>query len=475
MTTIITRRSPTPGRGARSSPTEKSRIPIRRRRPTALVRDDGAAGGAAPHDDCGGATTRVFPEINEEDDALTVALKLGSAGIATVATAPGRSRNPSSVDSDWIHASTTNSHELVARHAGRNYGLGIHVGKSRLYVFDVDHPEMLPPVMVEAFKRDNPPFQSTRSNDPVRGHYFYQIPDGLTLGNGTGTLGGAWGEGRGHNGFVGFTPSHHEKAAEGGRYRMVRAGPIPLLEGELLAALRTATVNANAATGEQVKSFLTEHLVDRRPGALAPIIAHYTDAVKLGKSRHNTMVHCVAWGCREAVEGLFPAQRMHDQLRAAHTAALADKSHPNGPDPTRGDFPGAFAWAVAQVTSDSGRPESEVGQAAPPDAAAHDAVKQQENAGGSYQGRYIPGGWYSRPFWQTAAISAVAFGGLGYALGGGFGGGFGEDGYEHDDDGGSGGGDWGGGGGGGDWGSGGGDWGGGGGGDWGGGGGGGWG
>ena len=113
MTTIITRRSPTPSRGARNSPTERSRIAIRRRRPTAVVRD--AAGGAAPHDDSGGATTRVFPEINEEDDALTVALKLGSAGIATVATAPGRSRIPSSVDRDWTHASTTNSHELVSR------------------------------------------------------------------------------------------------------------------------------------------------------------------------------------------------------------------------------------------------------------------------------------------------------------------------------------------------------------------------
>jgi len=388
MTTIIPRRSPLPRHGDRSSPTEKSRIPIRRRRPTAVVRDDAAAaGGAALHDDSGGATTRVFPEINEEDDALTVALKLGSAGIATVATAPGRSRIPSSVDWDWTHASTTNYHELVARHAGRNYGLGIHVGKSRLYVFDVDHPEKLPPVMVEAFKRDNPPFQSTRSNDRDHGHYFYQIPDGLTLGNGTGTLGGAWGEGRGQNGFVAFTPSHHEKAAEGGRYRMVRAGPIPLLNGELLAALRTATVNANAATDEQVRSFLAEHSADRRPGALAPIIAHYTDAVKRGKSRHNTMVHCVTWGCREAVEGLFPTQRMHDQLRAAHTAALADTSHPNGLDPTRGDFPGAFAWAVAQVTSDSARPETVAAQAAPPEAAALDAVKQPENAGAPTWGR----------------------------------------------------------------------------------------
>jgi hypothetical protein len=88
--------------------------------------------------------------------------------------------------------------------------------------------------------------------------------------------------------------------------------------------------------------------------------------------------------------------------------------------------------------------------------------------GGTYQGRYIPGGWYARPFWQTAAISAVAFGGLGYAMGGGFGGFDGER-YEGDYDdrgdgdgngggwsGGDGGsGDWGGGGGGGgDWGGG---------------------
>ncbi len=397
MTTVIRRRSPTPSHGARNSPTETSCITIRRRRPTPVAHDDVAATGSpGVHDDLGGATTRVFPEINDEDDALTVAMKLGSAGIATVATAPGSSRNPSSVDRDWTHASTTNHRELVARYAGTNYGVGIHAGKSNLYVFDVDHPEKLPPVMEEAFKRDNPPFQSTRSNDRDRGHYFYQMPDGLTLGNGTGTLGGAWGEGRGQNGFVALTPSHHEKAAEGGRYRMVRSGPIPMLEGELLAALRTATVNANAATDEKVKSFLAEHSADRRPRALAPIIAHYNDAVKRGESRHATMVHCVTWGCREATEGRFPAQRMHDQLRAAHTAALADTSHPNGPDPDRGDFPGAFAWAVAQVTSDSARPEMVAGQPAPPETAALNAVKQQENAGA--------------PTWSRVDLTAILAG-----------------------------------------------------------------
>ncbi len=65
----------------------------------------------------------------------------------------------------------------------------------------------------------------------------------------------------------------------------------------------------------------------------------------------------------------------------ASAVALADTSHPDGPDPTRGDFPGAFAWAVAQVTSESARLETVAAQAAPPGAAALDAVKQQESAG----------------------------------------------------------------------------------------------
>ena len=72
--------------------------------------------------------------------------------------------------------------------------------------------------------------------------------------------------------------------------------------------------------------------------------------------------------------------------------------------------------------------------------------------GGTYQGRTIPGGWYQQPFWQTAAISAIAFGGLGYALGGGFSGDYdgGRDNADRGDSGsgdtgGASGGDWGGG------------------------------
>lgn len=196
---------------------------------------------------------------------------------------------------------------LALRYAAKNYGLGIHVGKSDLFVFDVDHPELLPAVMREAFERDMPPFQSTRSSEPGRGHYFYQMPEGLTLGNGTGALGGAWGEARGQNGFIAFTPSVHTKAADGGRYKMLRGGPIPSLEGELLAALPVATITATAATDDQVQAFLLERTADRRPGALARIINYYNTAIRRGESRHDTMVHCAAWGCSEAAQGLFPA------------------------------------------------------------------------------------------------------------------------------------------------------------------------
>lgn len=98
--------------------------------------------------------------------------------------------------------------------------------------------------------------------------------------------------------------------------------------------------------------------------------------------------------------------------------------------------------------------------------------------GGTLGGRYVPGGWYGVPFWETMLLGSVLSGGFGGGglFGGGYGSGYGSGygaGYEEATEDLRGGGDWGGGGGGfdlgGSFGSG-GDWGGGGGGDWGGGG-----
>jgi hypothetical protein len=89
--------------------------------------------------------------------------------------------------------------------------------------------------------------------------------------------------------------------------------------------------------------------------------------------------------------------------------------------------------------------------------------------GGTVGGSWVPGGWYSTPFWEPFLLGAVLSGGFGGGWGGGgYGTGYdqgferGYDQGQQDDQGndwGGGGGDWGGGGG--DWGGGGGDWGGG--------------
>ena len=172
---------------------------------------------------------------------------------------------------------------------------------------------------------------------------------------------------------------------------------------------------------------------------------------------------------RTAVEGLSAARLVRVNLGL-------DPGPDVPPPPSAGpqlDKAGTFQLGDQQI---AGSPSYQPGQS-------------HYYAGGQYGNQYVPGGWYSMPFWETALMASVLTGGLG-GFGGGFGGGGFERGYDQGYDagqdsgqdggqdaggdwngGGGGGGDWsfgtgGGGGGGGDWGGGGGDGGGGGGGDW---------
>jgi hypothetical protein len=84
-------------------------------------------------------------------------------------------------------------------------------------VFDVDRPDKLPETLRKHLAAA--PFQSTRPDVPGRGHYLFLQPPGRTIGNGTGKLGGDWGEVRGLNGVIIAEPSVH---AESGEYRWAR-------------------------------------------------------------------------------------------------------------------------------------------------------------------------------------------------------------------------------------------------------------
>lgn len=117
-------------------------------------------------------------------------------------------------------------------------GLALHVGRSGAVVFDIDNPPETPRILRDAIERDQPPFQSTRTNDPDRGHYVYHLPEGTMLGNGYGRLPKDWGEVRGRNGIIVVEPSQHDNPE--GRYWWQRTGRPPELPKELARALLSA-------------------------------------------------------------------------------------------------------------------------------------------------------------------------------------------------------------------------------------------
>lgn len=121
-----------------------------------------------------------------------------------------------SVGKKWHAKSSRHPKQTTAWFAGTDHDIALHCGRSGAVVFDADSPEKLPNVLRRHL--DSAPFQSNVGRHDVagRGHYIFTQPPGRALANGTGRLGGASGEIRGHNGVIIVAPSHH---ADGGRYQ----------------------------------------------------------------------------------------------------------------------------------------------------------------------------------------------------------------------------------------------------------------
>jgi len=152
-----------------------------------------------------------------------------------------RTKHPGSVlGKGWPERSTRDPGMIRFAFVG-DLGLALHVGRSGAVVFDVDQPDLLPDVLREHLGVHAGPFQSTRPEQPGRGHYCYLQPPNVALGNGKGSLHGKWGDVRGTNGVIIVEPTPHEKVAEGGVYKWSRIGNVPDLPPTLLAALQPST------------------------------------------------------------------------------------------------------------------------------------------------------------------------------------------------------------------------------------------
>ena len=175
-------------------------------------------------------TIICVPHQEEELSTLKAAILWAENGFYVLPIDPKTKHAGSVVGVGWPDKSSREPKQIESWfRPGANYGIAVHLGKSGAIAFDVDDPSQMPNKLREWIMLENVPFQSTRTNDPLRGHYIFATPEGSSYGNSKGLLKGAWGEVRGKNGIIVVAPTSHSKHAEGGQYVWKRTGVVPLL------------------------------------------------------------------------------------------------------------------------------------------------------------------------------------------------------------------------------------------------------
>ena len=298
------------------------------------------------------------PDLPEDCDTLTAALAYAAAGWYVLPIRRNARKNPGSVvGKQWQHQSSREPEIIAAWFAGTDHGIALHLGRSGAIAFDVDYPDRMPDVLAGALDLAEPPLQTTRTTgDPARGHYVFAMPAGRMLGNGTGKLGGTWGEIRGRNGIIVVAPSLHDDEAAGGFYKWQRTGPlsgVPDTVGDLLG---DAADSEDAATDAEVEAFLAAHTGNTRPELLPGWVTTYRRKIEAGESRHDRMVRVAAGVMKEARAGYIPAQLAADTLHSVFCEAVAQppmagtqqRAARNGAQ-ARAEYAGILAWAVAQA------------------------------------------------------------------------------------------------------------------------------
>ncbi len=296
----------------------------------------------------------TVPEITEDDDTISAALKYRTAGWYVLPVSRASKHPGSILGKGWPAKSSRDVDQIVTWFAGSSACLALHMGRSGGVAFDVDHPDRIPVELAQAVAEARGPFQSTRSNVAGRGHYIFAVPEGRNPGNGIGGLGKGWGEVRGRNGIVVVAPSVHEKEVEGARYRWERTGTVPVLPSVVAELLRDAGETADAVTDAQVWKFVQRHTTGERPELLKGLLTQFAAALASGESRHEAAVRLTASAVRESAAGLYPAKTAASQLFEAFADAMGRSrdgvERVVSRSMARSEYFGILAWAIGQLT-----------------------------------------------------------------------------------------------------------------------------
>src|SRR4051812_24501191 len=286
----------------------------------------------------------TVPEIDPEWDVLRAAIAYAACGWYVLPVDPHTKRPAKFLRKRWQEQTSRDSDEIAAWFAGTDYLLGLHVGRSGAVVIDLDNYDADDFPIDAKMALDDAPFQSTRDNDPRRGHYVFALPAGRTLGNSRGGLGKGFGEVRGTNGIIVVQPSTHVK--EHGRYEWQRTGEVPVLPDEIDSLLPEGQASDSAATDADIKDFLAKHTTEERPTMLKAVLERFAREMTEG-ARHEALLKHAIWGMREAAAGFYSAQRVWDGLWADFEPALQGER-----DRFPGsEFRGVMAWAVSQANA----------------------------------------------------------------------------------------------------------------------------
>ena len=312
-----------------------------------------------------------IPQIPDDADLLRAALLYaqGGAYVGPIKMGdPGPNgkrvdaKNPGSVLGKQWQTRTSNDSEVIVDWLAGSYqasvnGIFLHAGRSGAVIFDVDHPELVPEVLARALWKNwndpvedreaRVPYQSTRPDEPGRGHYLMLQPTDRVLGNGHGSLGSDWGEVRGNNGIIVVEPTQHESA--GGLYRWETWGEVLPLTSELDAALPSVDASkeeVGPASDERITAFWDKCTgSDNENLSKGPLRQFIKEVDEDGASRHDTAVKISCQLMREALMGFYNGREAANELYVLFSHRL--KGTP-GRFP-QAEFKSIIAWAVAQA------------------------------------------------------------------------------------------------------------------------------
>jgi D5 N terminal like/Bifunctional DNA primase/polymerase, N-terminal len=295
----------------------------------------------------------TIPAITAGDGCLDAALTYAAAGLYVGPVKAGTKHPGSILGKDWPRLTSRDPQVITSWYAGTSHGVFLHAGRSGAVIFDVDNPEKLHPAIKQAIEQYKPPFQSSRPNIAGKGHYVFGMPAGRQLGNSLGKLAGGWGEIRGANGVIVAAPSVHP---EGGEYRWLSTGAVPVLPGYLATQLPDALDASEAATAAAVAAFLAQHGTPSspRPELRGIRVQAFWKAVSAGESRHATMTGHVSGAMKDAAAGYLDAKAAADTLESVFLEAVAQPPGGKQGEARSGavatnEWCGLLAWAVGQA------------------------------------------------------------------------------------------------------------------------------